>query len=59
MKPKNESLSGVHDLCRKLKLQLDELTETMEAAPHLPDEEKSRRAELMEQLKRQLSELSQ
>ena len=58
MKPKNESHSSVQELCRKLKIQLDELTVTLEAAPELPDEEKSRRTQLMEQLKRQLSELS-
>jgi hypothetical protein len=58
MKSKNEGPSGVQELCRKLKLQLDELAVTM-AAPNLPNEEKARRTELMEQLKRQLVELSQ
>ena len=59
MKVKNPGLSGVQELCRKLKLQLDELTVVPETDRTLPDEEKSRRNELMEQLKRQLAELSQ
>jgi hypothetical protein len=51
--------AGINDLCRKLKLQLDELKLEMEAEPDPEDlEEKRRRALLMEQLKRQLSDLS-
>jgi len=59
MKAKSESHSGVQDLCRKLKLQLDELADTLATAPDLPDEEKSRRTELLQQVKKQLTELSQ
>lgn len=56
MKPKDERPSGVHELCRRLKIQLDELA--VEMAPTLPVEEQTRRSQLMEQLKRQLAELS-
>lgn len=59
MKDKRNLPAGLNDLCRKLKLQLDELKLEMVAEPDLEDEEeKRRRALLMEQLKQQLSELS-
>lgn len=56
MKQKIESPSGVQELCRKLKIQLDELAVTFEQT--LPLEEQARRAKLMEHLKQQLAELS-
>lgn len=57
MKHKSESIPlGVQELCRKLKLQLEELS--VEAEPAPPDEDEARRNQLMEQLKRQLTELS-
>jgi hypothetical protein len=56
MKHKSEKPQAVKDLCRKLKIQLDELSVTLENP--LPLEEKSRRSKLMEQLKQQLAELS-
>jgi len=57
MKPKSENrASGVQELCRKLKIQLDELAVTLDQT--LPVEEKQRRTKLMEQLKQQLAELS-
>ena len=56
MKNKNETMgSGVQELCRKLKLQLDELSVVIERRP---SEDEIRRKKLMEQLKRQLNELS-
>jgi hypothetical protein len=59
VKEKRNLPAGLNDLCRKLKLQLDELKLEMEAEPDpLEQEEKRRRALLMEQLKRQLSDLS-
>lgn len=58
MKDKRNLPSGLQDLCRKLKLQLEELNLQIDTEPALPDEEKERRNMLMEQLKRQLSELS-
>ncbi len=58
MKHRSENrASGVQDLCRKLKVQLDELAVAL-VQQTLPLEEKQRRLELMEQLKRQLEELS-
>jgi hypothetical protein len=56
MKQKSESHQGVQELCRKLKIQLDELA--VEVDTTLTDEDKTRRAKLMEQLKEQLAELS-
>ncbi len=57
MKQKSDnSLLGVQELCRKLKIQLDELA--VEVDTTLTDEDKARRKKLMEQLKEQLSELS-
>lgn len=56
MKNKSEKPEAVKDLCRKLKIQLDELAVSTENP--LPLEEKSRRLKLMEQLKEQLAELS-
>ena len=58
---RNHAVSaGVQDLCRRLKLQLEELGVNLEAT--LPTtrgpEEKARRLKLMEQLKQQLGELS-
>ncbi len=49
---------GVQDICRKLKEQLDTLAETIVADPSVPNEEKERRRELMDKLKKQLAELS-
>ena len=50
--------AGVQDLCRKLKEQLDQLTETIVVDDALSTDEKNRRQELMERLKAQLTELS-
>lgn len=58
MKQKSENTTAVQDLCRKLKIQLDELSVTLEEPAKLASEEKNRRSELMEQLKEQLAELS-
>jgi hypothetical protein len=60
MKNKSESAAGVQELCRRLKLQLDELSITMDTIEHqkTPSEDDLRREKLMEQLKRQLAELS-
>lgn len=57
MKHKNDSHLGVQELCRKLKIQLDELTVILET-PKLESEEKDRRLKLMERLKDQIAELS-
>ncbi|MBX3021854.1 MAG: hypothetical protein KF799_09280 [Bdellovibrionales bacterium] len=56
MKTKSDSASGVQELCRKLKIQLDELA--VKAEPQPPKEDEARLAQLMEQLKRQLADLS-
>jgi hypothetical protein len=56
VKPKSERHLGVQDLCRKLKIQLDELA--VEPDQTLSLEEQTRRKALMEQLKKQLAELS-
>lgn len=58
MKSKSVRPNGVQELCRRLKIQLEDLNETMEVESTLPVEEKSRRVRLMEQLKQQLNELS-
>jgi hypothetical protein len=58
MKEKNEAPTGVQDICRKLKLQLEELAATIERQLPRAREDQSRRNELMEQLKAQLAELS-
>ncbi len=58
MKDKRNLPSGLQDLCRKLKLQLEELNLEIDTEPVLADEEKERRTQLMEQLKQQLLELS-
>jgi hypothetical protein len=58
MKAKSPSHLGVQDLCRRLKAQLDTLTETIVVDDGLSEKEKHRRQKLMEQLKRQLAELS-
>ena len=59
MKDKRTLPAGLDDICRKLKLQLDELKLEMVAEPDPIDaEEKQRRALLMEQLKQQLTDLS-
>ena len=56
MKNKTELYTpGVQELCRKLKGQLDELSIVVERKPK---EEDVRRRKLMEELKRQLAELS-
>lgn len=58
MKDKRPAIhSGVQDLCRKLKEQLEELAVTIENK--LPKEDVARRTQLLEQLKQQLAELSQ
>jgi hypothetical protein len=57
MKNKSETASGLQELCRKLKLQLDELNITLEPDTDAREDEE-RRNQLMEQLKRQLAELS-
>lgn len=56
MKHKSENTSGMQELCRKLKVQLDELTLPIENKRNAEDD--ARRTKLMEQLKRQLAELS-
>ncbi len=56
MKNKTDKPEAVKDLCRKLKIQLDELSVTIDDP--LPREEKARRSKLMEQLKEQLEALS-
>jgi len=56
MKQKSEATPGMQELCRKLKIQLDELAITFE--PKRNTEDDTRRTKLMEQLKKQLAELS-
>ncbi len=56
MKQKHGRTTLVQDLCRKLKLQLDELAIEVDQSPAI--EEKDRRNKMMEQLKQQLAELS-
>ena len=56
MKHKQGRTQLVEDLCRKLKLQLEELAIEIDPTPKL--EEKDRRSKMMEQLKQQLAELS-
>jgi hypothetical protein len=56
VKDKPQIPTGVQDLCRRLKEQLEELAIAVEDPA--PKEEKSRRIKLMEQLKQQLAELS-
>ena len=51
MKQKTENSTAVQDLCRKLKIQLDELAVTLVEPSALPKEERNRRSELMQQLK--------
>lgn len=55
MKKQNEPSAGVQELCRRLKLQLEELSVVVEPKP---DEDQIRRVQLMEQLKKQLADLS-
>lgn len=50
--------TGVQDLFRTLKQQLDTLEATIKVDTTISDEERLRRKELMEKLKRQLLELS-
>ena len=57
IKDKREIPSGVQELCRKLKLQLEELA-VVSAHDTQANEDVIRRRELMEQLKQQLAELS-
>lgn len=57
MKSRSETAAGLQELCRKLKLQLDELAATRDRQPPDPNDE-LRKRKLMEQLKRQLAELS-
>jgi hypothetical protein len=56
VKQKPDSHTGVQDLCKKLKIQLDELSVVVDQT--LSNEEKARRKNLMEQLKKQLADLS-
>lgn len=58
MKHKQGCTTLVQDLCRRLKLQLDELAIVEEVDPAPAIEEKNRRLKMMEQLKEQLAELS-
>ncbi len=58
MKEKTPGHLGVQDLCRKLKEQLDTLAETIKVDSSISEDEKVRRKELMDRLKRQLAELS-
>lgn len=55
MKTKSETKGAVQDLCKKLKLQLEELSAVIEPKPK---EDEIRLAKLMEQLKQQLADLS-
>ncbi|HMN68991.1 MAG TPA: hypothetical protein PKC28_10675 [Bdellovibrionales bacterium] len=55
-KDKREIPTGMQDLCRKLKVQLDELA--VEIDTSMSREEQLRRSKLMELLKKQLGELS-
>jgi HD superfamily phosphohydrolase len=57
MKTKFEHSTGVQELCRRLKGQLDDLAVTIEKTD-VSKEEKARRAKLLEQLRKQLNELS-
>jgi len=57
-KQQTESASGVQDLCRKLKLQLDELSVPVVERKKAPSEDEVRRGKLMEELKKQLADLS-
>lgn len=50
--------TGVQEICRKLKDQLEELANQLNLENPLVTEEKRRRTQLMEQLKEQLAELS-
>lgn len=50
--------SGVQDICKKLKQQLDTLSDTIVDDGGMTQEEKARRKDLMEKLKKQLSDLS-
>ncbi|NJM10313.1 MAG: hypothetical protein HC883_05500 [Bdellovibrionaceae bacterium] len=58
MRDKRTIPSGVQDLCRKLKVQLEELSLELTHQPTLPNEEVVRRSQLLERLKAQLAELS-
>jgi hypothetical protein len=58
MKNKPVGHLGVQDLCRTLKQQLDTLEATIVVDTSISDEERKRRRELMEKLKKQLLELS-
>ncbi len=49
---------GVQDICRKLKEQLDQLSEVIVVDPSMPEDEKARRKELMSKLQDQLKDLS-
>lgn len=57
MKTKFENPTGVQELCRKLRVQLDELALTIEKQD-TTSEEKQRRTRLLLQLKKQLNDLS-
>jgi hypothetical protein len=58
MKNKPMGNMGVQDLCRTLKQQLDTLEKTIKVDTTISAEERLRRHELMEKLKKQLLELS-
>jgi hypothetical protein len=55
---KHQNHPGVRDLCRKLKDQLEELSLELSKDTKLAEEDVARRAQLLEKLKVQLSELS-
>jgi hypothetical protein len=56
VKQKFDGHHGVQELCRKLKIQLAELS--VEVDTSLSQEEKARRSRLLERLQQQLAELS-
>lgn len=60
MKTKNENANaGVQDLCRRLKLQLEELSQDLgEEKSKADEEDQARREKLLERLKKQLADLS-
>ena len=58
-KQQTETASGVQDLCRKLKMQLDELSVShVVERKKAPSEDEIRLKKLMEELKKQLADLS-
>lgn len=57
MREKTNAPTGVQDLCRRLKTQLEDLALTLNTNPRTR-EDAERREKLMKQLKLQLAELS-